>query len=156
MKSKDKTQRASAAQAREAYANVVKSAELRDIKLLASSFVVETALFEYEEGEAVSDESLALTYGCEPPNVSYEPTDGGLLGQFEWRANAIRDGTEVLTISGTYVIAYRCGQGLDEKATARFVERVGRFATFPYFRALVGYYSTASSIEIPILPVLKE
>ena len=153
VKSENKTQ---AAEAREAYANVVKSAELKDIKLLSSSFVVELAFFRDNEGKPVADEPMKLTYGCEPPDVSYEPADGGLLGQFEWTANAIRDDTEVLKISGSYVIAYQCDQGLDEQATTRFVERVGRFATFPYFRALVGFYSTASSIDIPILPVLRE
>ena len=134
----------------------MKSAELLDIRLLSSSFVVEEAFFEDKEGEAEADRQFACAYGCELPHMSYESEEGGLLGQFEWKANVTRDDTEVLTISGTYLIAYQCDQGLDEQATTRFVDRVGRFATFPYFRALVGFYSTASSIDIPILPVLKE
>lgn len=134
----------------------MKSAELLDIRLLSSSFVVEEAFFEDEEGEAVAERQFTCTYGCELPNTSYESENGGLLGQCEWKANVTRDDTEAVTISGTYLIAYQCDQALDEQATTRFVERVGRFATFPYFRALVGFYSTASSIDVPILPVLKE
>lgn len=154
MNSKDKAQAAAAL--REAYANVVKSAELLDIRLLSSSFVVEMGIFEDDEDEAVAEKQLDCTFGCEAPNASYEPENGGLMGQFEWQASVIRDDAEVLKIGGSYVIAYQCAPDLDEQATTMFVERVGRFATFPYFRALVGFYSTASSIDIPILPVLKD
>ena len=156
MKSKDRAKAADATDVREAYVKVVRSAVLQDIKLVSSSFVVEMAYFEDGEIGHADDERLNYSYGSEQPMVAYDSTDGGLLGQFDWKVIVTRDDTEVLTIRATYVAAYQCDEGLDEKATAKFVERVGRFATFPYFRALVGFYGTASSIEIPILPVLKE
>lgn len=142
--------------ARLEYSKVVKSAALRDIRLLSSSFVVEEEYFEGREQGDTEDEKLSFAYGCERPMVSYDAEDGGLIGQFEWNANAKREDTVVLKISGTYVIVYDCDEGLDDDATRRFVERVGRFAIFPYFRNLVGVYSTASAIEVPILPILKE
>ena len=156
MKSKDRAKAAEETEVQKAYAKVVRSAELQDIKLLSSSFGVEMAYFEDGEIGHADGEKLNYSYACEQPMVAYEATDGGLLGQFDWKVIVARDDTEVLTIRATYVAAYQCDEGLDEKATTKFVERVGRFATFPYFRALVGFYSNASSIEIPILPVLKE
>ena len=142
--------------ARLEYNRVVKSVSLHDIRLLSSSFDLEAAYFEILESAKTNDESLELIFASELSLVSYEEDSRVLIGQFDWNAKAEKEENQILNIRATYLIIYDSEEELDEEAARRFVARVGRFATFPYFRTLVGFYSTASSTGLPILPVLKE
>ena len=155
MNTNDKKQDA-VKQARLEYNRVVKTVSLQDIRLLSSSFEIEAEYFEALDDAQTEEEALELSFGSELSLVSYEAEDGVLFGQFEWNAHAERDEKQILDIRATYLIVYDCDEGLNEDAAKKFVARVGRFATFPYFRTLVGFYSTESSTGLPILPVLKE
>ena len=155
MNTNDKAQEADK-KARVEYNRAVRSASLQDIRLIASSFTIEAKYFEVVEDAQTDEETLTLSYGSELSQVSYDEDSGVLFGQFDWNATAEKDENQVLNIRAAYLVVYDCDEELDEEAAETFVARVGRFATFPYFRTLVGFYSTASSTGLPILPVLKE
>lgn len=138
------------------YSRVVKSAQLREILLLGSSFDVDRSFMEGLEPENDDGISLDFTYGTDVPGVKYDSEKGVLVGQFDWYARAEKDDHKAIGIRGLYAIIYDCDVDLDEEACEQFVLRVGKFATFPYFRQLVGFYGNAASLELPILPVLKE
>ena len=138
------------------YSRVVKSAQLREILLLGSSFDVDRNFMESLEPEDDDGISLDFTYGADVPGVKYDSEEGVLLGQFDWYARAGKNDQKAIEIRGSYAIIYSCDADLDEEAGEQFVLRVGKFATFPYFRQLVGFYGNAASLELPILPVLTE
>ena len=141
---------------RQEYIKVVKSAQLKEILLLSSSFDVDRSFLESAEPDEDGDVKLGFTCGAEVPDVRYDATEGIFTGQFDWYAKADKDDHVAIDIRGSYGIVYQCDRDLEKGAVQSFVLRVGKFATFPYFRQLAAFYATSASLGLPILPVLKE
>jgi len=143
-------------ESRRHYAKVVKSAELNGIVLLSSSFHADRDYLQGQGTEGDGDMELNLSYGLDTPEVGYDAENGQCSGQFDWYVRAQHEDHTAIEILGSYGIVYDCDAQLDPEAVRNFVLRVGRFATFPYFRQLVSFYGDAGSIGLPILPVLTE
>ena len=155
VKSESKVKKSSV-KARREYSKVVESAELMDISLFASDFLIEDGYFEILGEARKNRQQLDFFCQCKLSVVEYDTDSGILLGQFDWKACAKKDETKLLEVNGRYVICYECKSKVNAEAAKRFMSRVGRFATFPYFRSLVGLYNTSSGAELPVLPVLKD
>lgn len=149
-------QKSSSDKARRDYGKVVESAELMEITLVSSHFQIGEEYFK-ALGDAVEEsKQLGLYCHSKLSRVSYNSKEKILFGQFEWKTYAKKEDTSLLEVNATYAIYYKCSKRVNKEAANQFVSRVGRFATFPYFRSLVGFYSTASNAQLPILPVLKD
>lgn len=144
--------------ARAAYNSVVASAQLAAIRLVRSSFVVTP---EYLMAEPSPTAAHSLSFGGRLAHSDVNAQAGHVLALFEWWVEAKpKDGDEVrLRIDCAYLVEYA---GLDmqvlgvDDAARAFVRRVGRFAVFPYVRALVSRLSAEAGADLPLLPLLKE
>ena len=138
------------------YSKVVESAELTDIALISSHFQIDEEYYTALGNAAEESEQLDFFCQYRLSRVSYNKKNKILFGQFNWKTSAKKKDTSLLEVDATYTIYYKCNKRVTQEAAKQFVSRVGRFATFPYFRSLVGFYSSASNAQLPVLPVLKD
>jgi len=137
-----------------AYNAVVAASELRDISLMHCHFDLEPAYYDaVGKGEA-----LQHMFADEVVAFDFDSDDGVATIGFDWRLEVrTPDADEpVLELVATYLVMYTELAGQDEDAVRAFTSRVGRFATYPYFRALASQMSWAADAPMPIMPVLRE
>jgi hypothetical protein len=132
------------------YNDVVSNAELVDIKLTSSSFKI--------EGEYFADmrQDPKLEVSGSPRWTRLDSERGIIAGGLDWSVTCRQGRKVVLSIKASYLVAYGLSEPVEDKYAEYFVQNVGRFAVYPYFRNLVAQYSAASSAELPLLPVLKQ
>lgn len=134
----------------ETYSQAVDSAELRNIRLLKSSFAMEP------EGLSINRTNWRLAYRCEVVTVSFDAerkvVSGLVDAEASWKAGRKR----LFFVKASYVVAYDLRGTPGEEAATRFVRRVGRFAVYPYFRAHFSGLTAQAGVNIPPLPVMKE
>ena len=87
-------------------------------------------------------------------NVSVWPSDDS-EGDSGLGPDEAYEEEPLLDITCSYFVVYSIDADLNEHAVHDFVKRVGQFATFPYFRAMVAHYNWEAGAELPTLPVLK-
>ena len=138
------------------YNDVVRSAELLDVRLTSSKFDVKPEYYGWKDRDKAFREESALDLEGGLKWTQYDAEHGLLVGNFDWKAGCKKNRRKLLSITATYLIAYRVLKDSEEKYAHVFLASVGRFAIFPYFRSLVSQYSAASMADLPILPVLKE
>jgi hypothetical protein len=132
------------------YNQVVQTAELRDIKLVASVFSVSP---EYYAGQP---EALDMILSDKLDWVNFDEAGTLATASFDWSADCKRDDEDLLSVSATYIIAYAFSASAGRRYVEAFIQNVGRFALYPYFRALVAQFSAASSADLPVLPIIKQ
>ncbi|OOY27466.1 hypothetical protein BMI90_12720 [Thioclava sp. L04-15] len=134
------------------YAKLTVSARLRDIKLISSDYSVKPEVF-----EALEDlENMVHGFSGEPSGFYFDEETGLLIGQYRWNAEIKLGRKKVLKLVSEYLVAYNGMADFDEGYVRFFFEKVGRFATYPYFRAEFSQHSSASGIMLPPLPSLNE
>ncbi|MGX5850833.1 hypothetical protein ACWGTO_27520 [Mesorhizobium sp. PL10] len=140
--------------AREDYDAVVASAQLGDIKMIRLKFDIKPKFFQVmvlENPEPVPSSQFDHRF----ENLSYNPDEGFLGGQIFWSARMMQGRSKLFSIDALYVITYEEVARVEEVHAFAFLKRVGRFATYPYYRALVSRLSAESGLNLPPLPVLK-
>ncbi|SDG49515.1 hypothetical protein [Pelagibacterium luteolum] len=138
------------AEAVEAYNRVVENAELESIRLVSSNFVVKPEYFlNFSPG------NWKNSFNSNFVDTFFDRNENLLGAQIEWTVSVKRGNKNLLSTKAIYLIAYSNVPEVEEEHCMAFVRRVGRFSTYPYFRALVSRYSAESNAELPILPVLK-
>jgi hypothetical protein len=130
------------------YNSVANKANLTAISLISSHFEVKPAFFENTEAN-----NLSFRHECKDPDFVAE--EGVGIGFLTWYLEARSKRKKVLTVTTEYVVVYRNMKEENAAAVKAFVEKVGTFATYPYFRAHVSYLSWASETSLPILPVIS-
>jgi preprotein translocase subunit SecB len=85
----------------------------------------------------------------------YSAEKGILAGDFKWHVDVRKGKQKLVSVTATYSIIYRNVPRVEEEHAQAFLSRVGRFATYPYFRALVARLSAEANANLPILPVLR-
>lgn len=130
------------------YNRVVDAAELVDVKLVKSSFDLQPAFF------AASDE-VAFRYGCDLERSTYDQESNFLVGEIAVEAGCKLGRRWVLKVRSTYVVAFSVAGKPPVEAAKTYLERVGRFTAYPYFRAHFAALCSAAGAEVPPLPVLK-
>lgn len=138
-----------------AYDAVVAGSELRDIKMVGLKFKINPKFF--SETDFTDEEASTVTpiFGSTYTTAFYDSKDGLLGGQISWSASVKKGRSKIVSIEAVYIILYGGVPEVEEEHALAFLRRVGRFATYPYFRALVSRLSSESGLNLPILPVLK-
>ena len=134
------------------YDKVVSRAELQSIVLRSTSFSVPNDFYPSK----AAMEGLKFGYGVEAENFGFNTETGTAVCVFSCNAEAKRKRKNVISCKAKYFAIYVGLSGCDEAAAQAFVGRVGRFAVYPYFRALVANFAWNADINMPILPVIRE
>lgn len=133
-----------------AYNDVVERAELSDIKLIDLNFKIKPVYFDPE----VRDKAKR-SFNVATSNFFYDEETLMLGGMFEWEVKAEAARKRIFVAKAVYLVVYDNVPNVGTVHSEAFLTRVGRFATYPYFRSLVSQVSWASGAEVPIMPVLK-
>lgn len=164
----EKKQRAPAARRRsnfvpsgidiEKYNRVVAEAVLGDIILTSVEFNMHPGYYfapvAEVEGAVSPEHKPERNYRVRA--LDFDPTTGLLSANLEWSLRVRSGRKNVLKLRCSYFIYYSGLEDHDEEVAKAFFGRVGRFATFPFFRAFASQTSWASGADLPILPVLRE
>ena len=134
------------------YNVIVATSRLDTIRLVGTSFAVHPEYFAGEKSLAVGGDMKTAATNTEA---------GTAVGLFEfWVEAKGRESKEtLLRFDCSYVVGYG---GLDlsseelEAAAKLFVNRVGKFAVYPYVRGMLSRLSAEAGVDLPPLPVLKE
>ncbi|SOC46244.1 hypothetical protein SAMN05892877_12170 [Rhizobium subbaraonis] len=138
-----------------AYNAVVEHAELLDIRLTDLKFSVKPKFYPLMEAERSGEVSLQRSFDVDVSDSGYDPEIGSLGGVFTWRLKVSQSRTKLLTVDASFFVVYRNVPEVERQHADAYLQRVGRFATYPYFRSLVAQMSWESASELPIMPVLK-
>lgn len=134
----------------EAYNEVVESAELGDIRLVEMDFKVKPTYFEESERP-----KHRAKFNCNISNIAYDAESASLGGMIEWTVGIELGRKKLLSVKAVYIVIYDSVPNVDQIHIDAFFKKVGRFATYPYFRSAVSQLSWASRADLPTLPVLK-
>jgi len=134
----------------ELYSQVTVAARLRDIKLIKSEYSIKPEVF-----EALDDLENMGFFG-EPTGFFFSDDEGVLLGNYQWTCEIKLGRKKVLKFVCEYMIAYSGLNGFEEEYVRFYFEKVGRFATYPYFRSDFSHHVSSSGILLPPLPSLNE
>jgi hypothetical protein len=134
------------------YADISVSAILSEIRLIGSDYAVKPEIFRVLEDLG----SAAHDFSGECKTFDFSAEDGVAIGQYRWTASIKSGRKKVLKLSTNYFVSYEGLEGKDEKHVAIFFNKVVRFATYPYFRALFSHHTAETGIMMPPLPSLNE
>lgn len=152
-----------AAPSAEDYNQVVKSARLARIFMTGAEFKSEPAYFNNGDSGSFEhnlDHELAVIENDTDAGriaailqwkvfVTERPANGSEKSESELEASPI------LSIEASYLIAYDQIEGGSENAMEHFMNRVGKMATYPYFRAHVSHINGEAEASLPLLPILR-
>lgn len=136
---------------REEYNQVARSARLVGVSLLKENFDLNLDYFD-DEVDRTKDR---LGFGVTSAFRIDEEGESIATSVWDWSVKVRRGRRVLVKINATYIAAYTDVKNCNEHAVHAFVERVGKFTTFPYFRARVGGISQDADIHLPILPVIS-
>lgn len=132
------------------YNDVVKASELSSVMLVRLEYAVDPEFFK-------SRQDCDLSFNVEVLGTEFDPESGQASAIFQWTVEAKLEEKSLLACSAGYVAAYNNMQpDLDPDAVRGFIQRFGRFATYPYFRAMVAHVTWASGVDLPVMPILRE
>jgi len=130
------------------------SAQLGYIVLLKSEFSVESELVALSLSGDAQDASPSFT--GQIADFSFDAEEGVAQGVFQWDASVKLDRKTVLKLKTSYVVVYSEMKTKNAAAVFHFVRRVGRYASFPYFRQHASHCFASANLSLPVLPVLKD
>lgn len=135
------------------YADVARTARLREMGLVESGFRLRADCFP----DLVSNpEDLTHGFGGDAEQVAFDPDDGVLFGIYSWSAEIKKGNRKALRLTAKYVIIYNNLKGQPEQYARLYLEKVGKFASYPYFRSLFAIHTSAAGLALPPLPALAE
>lgn len=133
----------------DSYNEVVARAVIAGIKLLDCQF--------HMKPQALDPRLQGKKYSIDVTQLEdHFDSQGRLNGVFRFAAICRSGRTTILKVVGEYLTSYRVSGECDEAAAKLFVERIGPFAAYPYFRALHGVLTSQAGINEPTLPILAE
>ena len=89
-------------------------------------------------------------------SFSVNVEDDFVAGKFQWHAEVKIKRRSCLRIKSEYLLVYSGLKGKDYMHVEYFFRKVGRFATYPYFRSHFSHHTSESGLVIPPLPTLSE
>jgi hypothetical protein len=84
----------------------------------------------------------------------FDSEEGALLGRFRFEVVGRTKRRKSLSIWAEYIVIYEVATDVDDSAAKAFCKRVGLFAAYPYFRALVAHLSAEANASLPPVPVI--
>lgn len=134
------------------YSKVSCAARLREIKLIASSYMVRPEAFE----AAQDPNELKNSFSGKCIDFIFDANDGLAWGRFQWVAEIKAGRKACLKLSSEYLVLYSDIFECDELHVEAYFRKIGRFATYPYFRATFSHNIGETGILLPPLPTLSE
>jgi uncharacterized protein YndB with AHSA1/START domain len=131
------------------YNAAVGRATLRGIWMMESRFDLSPQALEVEP-----DVALAHTMRVHEAEVTVD-ADATVRGFIRFEAASRRRRRRVLHVSARYFVSYRVEGGCDQRLAEMFMDRVGKLAAYPYFRALVASLAAQAGAQVPTLPILS-
>lgn len=129
------------------YNNVALTAQLREIRLLKSGFVVEPDFYSFQD-------ETHLSFGREVLSCSFDLEEGIVAAIFKYHVYAKHGRSKLLKCEAEYVVIYGIPHSAPEEAARGFCRNVGAFAAYPYFRTLVAQLTWGAGIALPPLPAI--
>lgn len=132
------------------YSEAVDAAEIIDIRLIKSEFVVEP------EGLSRERSQWKQSYDFQVRDVAFDGTRNLLNGLVVGDAVCKVGRKRIIGLKCRYLVAYVVSGSPTEAAAIAFVRRVAAFAAYPYFRSHFADVCSQSGIVLPPLPIMKE
>jgi len=134
------------------YGGVSRAAKIREVKLIGSTYSVRPEVLSAME----ELDRMDLRYGGECISYTLEPEDGFAFGTFRWNAEVRFGRKSCVKIKSDYLLVYTDLKNQDATHTEYFFRKVGRFATYPYFRSHFSHHVSETGLLVPPLPTLHE
>lgn len=81
--------------------------------------------------------------------------EGALYGFIRFSASSRLKRQRVIHVSAKYFVSYYVDGGCEQSLAELFIDRVGRLAAYPYFRALTASLVAQAGVNIPALPIMS-
>lgn len=131
----------------EEYNKVVDAARLLTIQVSKVRVDVAPAYFDPKSSHILLVKRTEL-------GAVFDSEQRGVLARFLFEVAARQARKKVLSASAEYIVAYKLEEDVQPAAAIAFCNRVGIFACYPYFRALLAHLSWAANAQLPPLPVI--
>lgn len=131
----------------EEFNNIAKSSVLKGIQLLSSKF-------DYSLAAENADGKLKLNYGGHATACAYVPEEEAVSAIFEFKVEGKKGRKRVFHLVVEYGVSYSIASGLNPAAAEGYCKNVGRFAAYPYFRALAAHLFADADLRVPPLPAI--
>lgn len=133
-----------------AYNRVVAHAKVQTIRLINSRYdLKQAALAGTREDWNYNVSSQLLDWHCDNDALV-------LSGTWEYTATCMQGKRKLLTVIAKYLVGYRLSAVCEAEAGYHFLERVGKFAAYPYFRSTFANLTQQSGIALHPLPIISE
>ncbi|MCB2114450.1 MAG: hypothetical protein R3C42_05975 [Parvularculaceae bacterium] len=132
------------------YNRLIDAAELQDIRLVSSNFFVEP---EYYDPNNAENRVFGIEDSITEPE--FDDESNALFAAFEFIVKVQIEEKLLLSCTASYVVGFRIEGQFDLDLMKYFARRIGRNATYPYFRDHAAQLSWASGAQLPILPIMK-
>jgi hypothetical protein len=135
----------------EAYNVVARAAKLERIALYRSNFAVQPDYFASLQKEEAPKPRYSGGFG----NQYFDAERGRATCEWKWEIKVSDKRKTTLSIDVVYLIMYSGLENCSEDNVIRYMRRVGRFASYPYFRAHVSQLNWEAGTNLPILPTIS-
>lgn len=129
---------------------LVARASIKRIRLIGTKFDLRPS--------ALSEDKERWSYRVsDNPGDWHLDCDAELLrGEFTYTAACTEGRNKPVSLVATYLATWAVKGECEEAAAQAYLARVGRFACYPYFRALFAILTEQSGLQLPPLPVISE
>lgn len=122
-------------------------ATLRGIWMTESRFDMSPQALDFEEAP--------LSHSLRTHDVEVTLEDERVIyGFVRFDAVSRRKRRRVINVSARYFVSYLVEGGCDQAMAELFMDRVGKLAAYPYFRALVASLTGQAGTQVPTLPIM--
>jgi len=135
------------------YSEVARFARLREMGLVEANFKLRPDCF---SDLVTSPDELTHGFGGDVEQLSFDPEGGVLFGVYAWNAEIKKGNKKALKLLCKYFIVYNNLEDQPADYAKLYLEKVGKFASYPYFRSQFAILTSAAGLTLPPLPALAE
>jgi hypothetical protein len=142
----------------ERYNRVVAAAELDAIRIVTAEFNAAPSAHQTLAGSEGETAIAHVIHHVHDFTLDSERGIGSCGVSFQLRVSRdVAEEDDLIRVRCEFIVIYKGFEEQHVDSVRRYVERVGLYAAYPYFRAHLGHLAfLADTIRIPVLPVLKE
>ena len=106
--------------------------------------------------QALDPDDGPLNHTLRPHDVEVTVEEGGVIKGFvRFEAISRRRRKRVVHVGARYFVSYHVEGECDQHMAELFMDRVGKLAAYPYFRALVASLVGQAGAQVPTLPIMS-
>jgi hypothetical protein len=140
----------------DSYNRVVEGARLVDIRMTSLTYRIRPEVSLALEEEREQQKPLTKkNLECMFEWANFDSEDGFLSAALQYKVEIFAKRKRILSIVAVYIIAYENVPPVEEVHALAFVQKVGRFAVYPFFRSIVSTLAGESRLDLPILPIMR-